>query len=49
MVVMFNLCSGYFLPPRIFDKLQVGDILDEENLQQQKQPLAKIVRLFLLE
>jgi len=49
LVAMFNLCSGYFLSQRIFDRLGAGDILAEENLRQQKLLLAKINRMFLLE
>ena len=49
MVAMFNLCSGYFLSQRILDRMGAGDVLEPENLAQQKALLRKINRLFLLE
>ncbi|MBA6411822.1 TetR/AcrR family transcriptional regulator [Parahaliea sp. F7430] len=49
LIAMFNLCSGYFLSQRVLSRLELGAVLDEQNLDEQKKMLAKIMRLFLLE
>ena len=49
MVALFNLCSGYFLSQRVLDRMDVGGVLDPENIEQQKRMLGKIIKLFILE
>jgi AcrR family transcriptional regulator len=49
MVALFNLCSGYFLSQRVLDRMDVGEVLDPENIEQQKRMLGKIIKLFILE
>ena len=47
MVMMFNAVTGYFLSQKILDQAQMGSVLDAENLDLQKQLMAKVMRGFL--
>jgi AcrR family transcriptional regulator len=47
MIMMFNAVTGYFLSQKILDQAQMGSVLDAENLDLQKQLMAKVMRGFL--
>jgi len=46
MIMMFNAVTGYFLSQKILDQAQMGSVLDAENLAEQKQLMASVMRVF---
>jgi len=44
VIAMFNLCTGYFLSQRAFDRMAEGSLGAPENLVRQKRLLSRMVR-----
>jgi AcrR family transcriptional regulator len=46
-IAMFNLCTGYFLAQRAFETLAEGQLTDPDNIERQKQLLARVSRALM--
>lgn len=49
MVLMFNAVTGYFLSQKILTQAGLGNLLEANNLNEQKRLLGKVMQLFALE